>query len=234
MAAGQRSAVIAGAGGSLGAAVLEQALARGGFARVLALVTGPVAAGMRGFEAVTLQALAQRAPVDTGFVVFDRPRDANGREAAFLRPEPAQLFPLAQALRDAGVRRLIVVLPHAPALLPQALRQGLATLDEHAVAALAFEHVVFVRSAQPPSSVGHSERSWLQRLAHGVLSQLHWMIPQQEQPVRAARLAQVIALIARRLPDAPPGTRVMAPELVWQAAHADDLALPVGAWLSGR
>jgi hypothetical protein len=225
-----RSALLAGAGGALGAAVLEQALARGGFARVQVLVTGPVAAAMHGFEACTLDSLAPRADgPDTGFIVFDRPRHANGREAAFLRPEPAALPALARAFHAAGVRRLLVVLPHAPALLPQALKHGLATLDEQAVAALDFEQLLIVRSAQP--SVASGGGSWPQRVARAVLAQLQWLVPEQEQPVRAARLAEVVALLARRLPAAPPGARVMPPELVWQAAHDADPLPRLDAWL---
>jgi hypothetical protein len=231
-----RVALLAGAGGPLGSAVLEQALASAGFVRVQVLVTGPVATGMRGFEARRVDELAPAArpgaAPDTGIVVFDRPRDVHGREAAFLRPQPGELPALARRFRAAGVRRLVVVLPHAPALLPAALKHGLATLDEHAVAALDFEQVVFVRSAQAP--VQAAAGSWLQRLAHVVLAQLQWMIPTQEQPVRAARLAVVVAQIARRLPHAPPGTRVMPPELVWQAAHDDDPGPRVEAWLHGR
>jgi hypothetical protein len=236
-AAPARVALLAGAGGPLGSAVLEQALAAAGFARVQVLVTGPVAAGMRGFEARRVDELAADAAPpdhrpDTGFIVFDRPREAHGREAAFLRPQPEELPALARRFRAAGVRRLLVVLPHAPALLPAALKQGLATLDEHAVAALDFEQVVFMRSAQPPVRVAAG--SWLQRVAGLVLSQLSWMVPTQEQPVRAARLAVVVAQIARRLPAAPVGARVMGPELVWQAAHDDDPGPRVDAWLHGR
>lgn len=230
----RRSAVLAGAAGTLGAAVLEHALARAGFERVQVLVTGPVAAGMPGFQALTLEQLAMTSarPADTGFIVFDRARHANGREAAFLRPQPADLPVLARAMRAAGVARLLVVLPHAPSQLPQALKHGLATLDEQAVAALDFEHVVFVRSAQAAGA--HAvQRSWPQRVAHAMLSQLHWMVPEQEQPVRAVRVAHLVAELARQLPHAPPGARVMGSDTVWHAARDADPAPRIHAWLHG-
>lgn len=226
-----RVAVLAGAGGALGSAVLEQALAAGGFARVRVLVTGPVAAAMRGFEACLPSQLAEGEQPDTGFIVFDRERHANGREAAFLRPQPQELVPLAQALQAAGVRRLIVVLPHAPALLPQALQHGLANLDEQALASLHFEHLVLVRPTQD-GGAGQVLRG-LRRLAHALLAQLHWMVPEQQQPVRAAKVAAFVAQLACRLPSAPAGTRVAPPELLWQAARAADMSHVVDTWLRG-
>lgn len=231
----RRMAVLAGAAGTLGAAVLEQALARGGFDQVQVLVTGPVAAGMPGFHALTLHELTTSPTTarDTGLIIFDRARHANGREAAFLRPSPAELPAVAQAMHAAGVARLIVVLPHAPSQLPHALKQGLATLDEQAVAALDFEHVVFVRSAQAPAALT-GRRSWPQRVAHAMLSQLHWMVPEQEQPVRALRVAHLVADIARQLPAATPGARVMSSDLVWHAARDADPAPRIAAWLQGR
>ncbi len=231
-AAASRIAVLAGAGGTLGSAVLEHALTVGGFARVRVLVTEPVAAAMRGFEACTLAQLhapAHGAVPDTGFIVFDRERHANGREAAFLRPQPERLLWLAQGLHAAGVRRLIVVLPHAPATLPLALQHGLANLDEQALAALHFEQLVLVRPAQSADSAPAARG--LQRLAHALLAQLHWMLPQQQQPVRAAKVAAFVAELARQLPDATPGTRVVPPALVWQAAQEADVRALVQAWL---
>lgn len=229
-----RVALVIGAGGALGSAVLEQALVQGGFAQVRALVHGPVAAAMRGFLAQRLEDLHKPgvAAPDTAFIVFDRERHANGREAAFVRPQPAQLLSLATCLHEAGVRRLVIVLPHAPALLPQALKHGLATLDEQAVAALHFEHLVLVRSAQAPEG-GDVAGGWLPRLGRALLSQLHWMVPQQEQPVRAAAVAGFVARVARHLPEAPAGTRVAPPELVWRASQGGDVDALVQAWLLG-
>jgi hypothetical protein len=234
-AGASRIAVVAGAGGPLGSAVLEQALARGGFAQVKVLVTSPVAPAMRGFQALTLDTLAGSGPApDTGFVVFDRERHANGREAAFLRPDPAGLPALAQRLRAAGVRRLLVVLPHAPALLPHALKHGLANLDEQAVAALDFDQVLFVRSAQAPAEGDLGGLGRLARLGRALLAQLHWMVPQHEQPVRAAKLAALVAALARHLPQAPSGTRVLPPELVWLASQQPEPQALAQAWLQGQ
>ena len=234
--AAARRVLVAGGGGALGAAVLEQLLAGRSFGAVAVLVTQPLSAALSGLVPVRHEALARPAPgalgEDTGVVVFDRERHANGREQAFWRPDPAGLPALASALQQRGVRHLVVVMPHAPATLPQALKQGLANLDEQAVAALGFDHLVFVRSAQAHGT-DRSARP-LQRLADGVLSQLRLMIPQRDKPVRAMKVAQFTAQLAAHLPLAPPGIRVVPPETLWEAAQASDIATVADDWLHGR
>lgn len=224
--------LVIGGGGVLGAALLARALACGRFGRVQALVARPLASALRGFEPLPHDALGGRLHADTAVVVFERARRSNGRDEAFVQPQPEQLAALATQLRASGVRRLLVVVPHAPALLPQALKSGLATLDEGRVAALDFEQLLFVRAAQAAS--GNAALGWGQRLAAGWLSQMAWMVPQREQPVRAQRLAELAVELAWRLPQATPATRVLPPELLWQAAHCADGGTLLSAWLAGE
>ena len=230
--------IVAGGGGTLGSELIEQLLGSRAFARVRVLVTQAFSATVQGLEPLHVDALgAHGAGADAGpladiaVVVFDRARHANGRDAAFLRPAPESLPALARHLREAGVTDFVVVLPHNAALLPQALKAGLANLDEQAVAALGFEHVVFMRSAQAPGDDAGS--AGLQRLADLVLAQLRLMTPPALQPARAKKVAQLAVALARALPASAPGTRVMAPEQVWHAAQVPDIASFVIAWLSG-
>ena len=225
-----QAALLIGAGGTLGSALLAEALVGGRFQRVTALTGGPLTSAVRGFATLDAQAL-QLGPLDfdVAFLVFERGRQSNGRDDAFFQPEPDRLVLLARALHAGGVRRLLVVVPHSPALLPHALKAGLASLDEGAVAALGFEHLLFLRAAQlAPAAVGGSRA---QRLARWWLSQLQWMIPQREQPVRAAKLAELAVQLAQLLPRAPQGTRVLPPELHWQAAQRDAQAV-LAPWLA--
>lgn len=233
--------LVAGAGGPLGSAVLEHVLAGQRFARVRVLVTQALHTSVKGLETLIVAPFenddpAGVAPIlpalaDTALVVFDVKRHANGREEAFLRPEPRSLPSLAAWLRAGGVRDLVVVMPHNAASLPQALKAGLADLDEHAVVELGFDHVVFVRSARAPTGV--RSNAWLQRVADGVLAQLRVMTPQPDQPVRSNKVAQFVSELALQLPRSAPGTRVAAPELVWQAAQHVDAGALVRAWLAG-
>jgi len=156
------------------------------------------------------------AQADVAVVLFDPPRLFYDRERALWTPAPEQLVALARWLRASGVRTLAVVLPHVPGRLPEALKRGLSSLDEQAVASLGFERFLLLRSAQPPG--GQVERSSPARLAHWMLGIFKYMIPSSEQPVRALKVAQLLA-VALRL--APPGIHVAAPELVWRAAQGD-------------
>jgi hypothetical protein len=123
------------------------------------------------------------------------------------------------------VRTLAVVLPHAPGRLPEALKRGLASLDEQSVASLGFERLLILRSAQKPAAL--REASLPVRLAHWMLSIFKYMVPSSEQPVRAVKVAELLA-VALRL--APPGIHVAAPDVVWQAAQGD-LQQVASRWL---
>ncbi|MES3015299.1 MAG: hypothetical protein V4750_16450 [Pseudomonadota bacterium] len=231
--------LVAGGGGALGSAVLESLLAGRRFAHVKVLATRALTTAMHGLEPVVVEGFddAPAAPAsspiaDTAVIVFDRERHANGRELAFVRPQPHELPVLARWLHARGAKRLVVVLPHSPAALPDALKLGLANLDEQATAALGFGHLVFVRSAQKPGSARAEQ--WLQRLADGVLAQMQMMVATSNQPVRARKVAQFVGELAAQLGASEPGTRVAPPELVWQAAQMRDAAPLVQAWLARR
>ena len=239
----KRTALVVGGAGALGSAVLECLLAGRRFARVKVLATRALTTAMHGLEPVVVARFddsfddpapeVSAAPIaDTAVIVFDRERHANGRELAFVRPQPHDLPMLARWLRTHGATGLIVVLPHTPAGLPDALKRGLANLDEQAAAALGFEHLVFVRSAHKPGNARAEQ--WLQRLADGMLAQLQMMVAASSQPVRASKVAQFVCELATRLPASAPGTRVAPPELVWQAAQMRDAAPLVEAWLARR
>jgi hypothetical protein len=60
-----------------------------------------------------------------------------------------------------------------------------------------------------------------------MLSIFRFMVPSSEQPVRAAKVAELVAV---GLQLAPPGIHIAAPELVWRAAHGD-LRETAGQWL---
>ena len=235
----RRRALVLGGGGALGAAVLEALLASHRFQAVGVVVASPMRPALRGLQTVADNDAARAAfAPDTAVIVYDRERHANGRDNTFVRPQPEGLVAQAQALMGSGATGLIVVVPHAPALLPHALKQGLANLDEGAVAAMGFAQVVFMRMARAGDGGSDSGRSTArnapERLAAWMLSQLRWMVPQHEQPVRSDTVARVAAALAFALPQAPHGTRVLPPELLWQASQrprADELA---AAWLTGR
>lgn len=210
--------LIAGATGVLGNEVLRRLAGSLHYAQTQVLAGEPITAGLRGVHVLLVPAPepADWPPgaAEVGVVMFDPPRLFYDRERALWTPRPEQLLPLARWLHASGVRTLAVVLPHAPGRLPEALKRGLANLDEQAVASLGFERVLLLRSARAAAPASGLSRP--QRVARWMLSVLKYMVPSSEQPVRAAKVAELLA-VALRL--APPGTHVAAPEVVWQAAQ---------------
>jgi hypothetical protein len=193
------------------------------------LAREPITAGLRG---VTTQVVEGGSPADwppaaadLGIVLFDPPRLFYDRERALWTPQPEQLPMVAQWMRRSGVTTLAVVLPHAQGRLPEALKRGLAGLDEQAVAGLGFERLLIIRSAQKPAPV--AVPGLLPAVAHWMLSIFKYMVPSSEQPVRAAKVAQ---FVAAALQFAPPGIHIAAPETVWRAAQGD-MHAAVRQWL---
>lgn len=232
-----RRVLVLGGAGPLGSAVLERLLTTHRFERVGVVVTQPLAPALRGLSVVGQSPADWAAQgADSAVVVFDRERRSFGREDAFLRPKPASLLMLATQLQQAGVRRLLVAVPHQAAMLPMALRAGLASLDEAAVAALGFEQLAFMRLADSAGGgmAAATPASAPQRLANWVLRQLHWMVPSDEQPVRAATVARVIAALVLAWPEASRATRVLPPALLWHAAQGADVTDLVERWLGGE
>jgi uncharacterized protein YbjT (DUF2867 family) len=217
---GKPRLLIAGATGVLGNEVLRRLAGSAAYSVTQVLAREPITAGMRGVRATLVASESPQdwppARADVGVVLFDPPRMFYQRERALWTPTPQQLLPLARWMRAGGVRTLAIVLPHAPGQLPEALKRGLATLDEQAIAGLGFERLLILRSAQKPSEVRHA--NVLARLAHWMLGIFKYMVPSSEQPVRASKVAELLAAALRL---APPGIHVAAPDLVWQAAQED-------------
>ena len=212
--------LIAGATGTLGNEVLRRLVGLRQFDGTHVLAREPITDGLRGVTTVLVGSDSPQewppCPADTGIILFDPPRLYNERERALWTPRPEQLPALAAWMRRSGVLTLAVVLPHAQGRLPEALKRGLASLDEQAVAALGFERLLIIRSAQKPAPV--SAQSFLPAVAHWMLSIFKYMVPSSEQPVRAVKVAEFVAMA---LTMAPPGIHIAAPELVWRAAQGD-------------
>jgi len=211
--------LVAGATGVLGNEVLRRLAGGGRYAHTEVLATEAMATGLSGVGiALTGAPLpieqwpARPLPAHTGLIMFEPPRMYYGRERTLWTPEPSQLPALAQWLKRCGVQTLVVVVPHATGRLPDALKRGLANLDEQAVAALGFERLLLVRSARKELDAGGG--NVFEKVAAWMLSTLRFMIPQAEQPVRPAKLAEFVDAVLQVL---PPGTHVAAPELLWQA-----------------
>jgi hypothetical protein len=211
--------LVAGATGVLGNEVLRRLVGSGRYAHTEVLATEAMATSLSGVgialagTPAPIETWAARPlPAHTGLIMFEPPRLYYGRERTLWTPAPAQMPELARWLKRCGVQTLVVVVPHAPGRLPDALKRGLADVDEHAVAAMGFERVLLVRSARKVQAV--RSENFFERTAAWMLSILKFMIPAAEQPVRPAKLAEFVDTALAML---PAGTHVAAPELLWQA-----------------
>ncbi|MEP6790096.1 MAG: hypothetical protein ABI907_01920 [Ramlibacter sp.] len=221
--------LVAGATGVLGNEVVRRFAGSARFSHALVLARETIATGLRGVATVVVPPEVDgnwpMVRAVTGVILFEPPRMFYGRERALWTPRPDQLPALAAWMRRCGVTTLAVVLPHEQGRLPDALKRGLAGMDEQAVSALGFERLLFVRSASKPGAAPAGR--FLARAAHAMLSVLRYMIPSSEQPVRAVKISEFLAVA---LALAPPGIHVAAPETVWRAAQGD-MHAAVAQWL---
>lgn len=225
------NALVAGATGTLGNEVLRRLASGVHYGHVQVVASEPMAALLRTVRPLRVDgddiaAWPATQGAETAVVMFDKPQLLKERERALWTPRPDQLPALARWLRKSGVTTLAVVLPHDQGRLPSALRAGLANLDEQALTTLGFERVLIIRAARKPGGPA-AGAPVLARVAHWMLSNLHFMLPQAEQPVRPARVAELVALALRI---APAGIHVASPETVWQATQRD-LQGTVVRWL---
>ncbi len=167
-------------------------------------------------------------PAEIALIMFDPPRMFYGRERSLWTPSPLQLAGLGDWLRRCGVHTLVVVLPHDQGTLPEAVKRGLANLDEEALARQAFTRLLIVRTARKPQP-GRQPRL-LQRTAAWMLGVCNYMVPHSAQPVRAAKVAEFVDEALQVL---PAGIHVAAPELVWGAAQGDSAHMrhTIALWL---
>jgi hypothetical protein len=214
----QPDLLIAGATGVLGNAVLRRLVGVHRYAHTLILAREPVQQGMRTLSLHLVAGKIAAWPVDVtcdvAAVMFEPPRMYYERERALWTPEPAQLTALAAWLHACGARTLAVVMPHAQGTLPESLKRGLASLDEQALAALGFDRLLILRSAEKPAALLHTHV--LDKLAHWMLGIFKFMIPAQEQPVRPTKIAEIVDAL---LQTAPRGTSVIAPQEMWELSQ---------------
>lgn len=222
-------ALLLGAGGWLGAALLARLLG-GGFSRVGAWVELPAqwrGSSHRGVVGLSRAQLAEPSPDwahACAFVVLERAGLTGARDAVFGQPRAEDLLELARGLRRLGASRLVVVLPHLPGSLPAALRHGFADGTEQALSELGFEQLLLVRSSRDaePAQGG----SWMERVMRLWWAQLRWMLPLGERPLRSVALARVVVAAARVLREAEGEASrsvvVLPQELASRAAEAPE------------
>jgi hypothetical protein len=221
----QPDLLIAGATGVLGNAVLRRLVGVHRYAHTKVLAREPVQQGMRQLSLQLVSGEIAAWPVDVkcdvAVIMFEPPRMYYERERALWTPQPRELTALGAWLHACGAQTLAVVLPHAQGTLPESLKRGLASLDEQALAALGFERLLILRSAEKPAEQRHKHP--LDALAHWMIGVFKFMVPTQEQPVRPTKIAEIVDAL---LQTAPAGITVLSPQEMWALSqrNAQDLA----------
>lgn len=170
------SALVVGAVGRLGEAVLNQVLASENYAQVYVLGEGAFSSTMRGLRLTTSEMLPS---IESVYLVLSSADDQNhrsfyGRDLRFTVLTHDNLVHLAQAAAAKGARKALLVAP-APAWQQMSrFQQGLMNAGESTLAAMSFEALVVLRPvAQSKTAAG----GLLQRFASFYLDLQMMMLP---------------------------------------------------------
>ncbi len=221
--------LLAGGAGVLGSVMLERLSGSVHWQDVTVFTQDTLQSSLQNVLTLPSQDTSSYDEYELGVIVLDQPRNFHERERVFWMPEPQDLLQVALRMQSHRVKTLAIIVPHLQASLPQSLKAGLASLDEQAVSALGFDRLLILRPSRAQHGVGPSQL--LPSVAAWMLKQLSFMIPERDRPVRAIKLAAFAdeALHAWHTQGSK-GTRVIAPEVLWQAAAAQDIHRFASRW----
>jgi hypothetical protein len=190
---GARRLLVAGAVGRLGEALLNEALARGGYDEVVALSEGDATMnlGLRGLALAPVTGLPPLVDVCIAQTLDPSApgaRSFHGRDAPFALVEPAGMPRIAAAAAAAGARRLVLVHPLPAWQQMSGMNRGLTGEAELEMARLSFGTVTVLRPVAAAGSVGGN---WLQRFVGVYLSLWMWMLPRSVPTLTSVQIARV-------------------------------------------
>ena len=209
----ERTALLAGATGLIGQALLPMLQASPSYAHTHALVrrtlVGVVADARITFHVVDFAQLPELPPIDDCFIALGTTIKVAGSQAAFRQVDFDFVVNTARAARAAGATRLAVTSALGADAHSSFFYTRVKGEMQAAVGALGFESVVI---AQPSlllgdrAAIGQPVRStevWAARL----LAPAKWLVPRSVRPIEVSKVAT--ALLAATL-DAAPGVRVLS------------------------
>lgn len=214
-------AILIGAAGSLGEALMNRLLASPDYARIHVGVDRPMPSTSERFAALPL---GSDAPWPAARDVFlcETPPEAPVRDDAPIRPlAPSGLLAAARSARAAGSSRLVLVAPLGALLQLSSAARTLGQAEEVELLELGFETVLIVRpTRQDVGGVAGGVLHGLVRAAGRAL--LHIMLPAAVQPMRASTVAAAILIAVARTP--PGVTVISAREITAIVAETDPSA----------
>ncbi|MGB7184605.1 MAG: hypothetical protein WA888_06855 [Burkholderiaceae bacterium] len=183
-------AVVAGAVGRRGEALLNAVLARGGYDEVSVLAEQPVSMGLKNLTMFTLDDVP---PAQDLFLLLsdagdDMGRSPHGRDAAFVAVDETSALNIAKHAVAAGVQRILLVAPTPVLLQFGTMQRGMISTLERGINALAPTRFVILRPLRQHRSSG---LSLLQRITNVYMSIQMLMIPRSLEPVTSEQLAHL-------------------------------------------
>lgn len=203
--AAPRVALVAGAVGRFGEALLNRVLGSGDYRTVVALAQAPMALGVRG---LALAALHELPPLDDVFVALSEHhegegRSFHGRDAPFVQVGAGQLLAVARAACDAGARRLVLIAPTSAWQQMGGMHAGLSGETELALARLPLTSLTVLR---PVVARGSRARGLVERVAAIYTSLQMLAMPRSMDVLPSEKLARCALLAMHQAVD---GVRIM-------------------------
>jgi len=219
-----RVALVAGAVGRQGEALLGAVLSRGGYSRVHVLSDAPMALGIDRLDLCTLENLPR---LDDVLMLVGQggdpgERSFHGRDAPFVQVTGQEAAGVADAACAAGARRLLVIRPSPAWQQLGELQRALGGADELALAQLPFETVLILR---PVRVGGSSGGDWLRRVVNAYMSLQFLMTPKSIPTLTSDQVARAAL---RAFGSSGQGIRVML------ARQLAELLEPAGGAGAGR
>ena len=208
--AAPRVALVAGAVGRFGEALLNRVLGSGDYRTVVALAQAPMALGVRGLE---LAALHELPALDDVFVALSEHHETGGRsfygrDAPFVQVGASQLLAVARAGCDAGARRLVLIAPTPVWQQMGGLHAGLSGETELALAALPLASLTVLR---PIAANASRARGLVERVAAVYTSLQMLAMPRSMEILPSEKLARCALLAMHQAVD---GVRILGADKI--------------------
>jgi hypothetical protein len=191
-----RTALVAGAVGRAGEALLNRVLGSGDYAMVVAAAEAPMALGV---HRLLLSSPDRLPPLDDAFVLLSDPDDEGsrsyyGRDAPFVQVHEGNCLQVARQAVAAGAKRLVLVVPTPAWQQVGHFHRGLGNATELAISQLPLDSLVILR---PASQSARRGGNLLARLASVYISLQLLMLPKSVDVLTSEKLARC-ALAAMR------------------------------------
>ncbi len=182
-------AIVAGAVGRLGEALLNAVLSRGGYREVVALAERPISLGFKGLSAQPIDQLpaARDLFIALGDDDIRSGRSFHGRDAPFVMINSINCLELVRTVRERGVSRVVLISPAPMWEQFGHIHRALGSPLERALGELGLHRLVVLRPLKAAGSVGGT---LMQRFVHFYLNLQLVMTPRSVPTLTSEQIAR--------------------------------------------